>query len=66
MALLLELIKACAILAAAGILGNWFLKEVRAGKQKGLPWYAAYLSPPGLLIIGIVCLLPLWIWWFYR
>ena len=63
MALLLDVFKACAILAAAGILGNWFLKEVRAGKQKGLPWYVAYASPPGLLIIGIVCLLPVLVWW---
>jgi hypothetical protein len=62
--LLLDVIKAVAILAAAGILGNWFLKEVRSGKQQGLPWYAAYLSPPGLLIIGMVCLLPLLVWWF--
>jgi hypothetical protein len=62
--LLLDVIKACAILAAAGILGNWFLKEVRAGKQQGLPWHAAYLSPPGLLIIGMVCVLPVLVWWF--
>ena len=63
MAILLQVVKACAILAAAGVLGNWFLKEVRTGKQKGLPWYAAYLSPPGLLIICIICLLPLLAWW---
>ncbi len=66
MALLLDLIKAGAILAAAGILGNWFFQEVRAGKQKGLPWYAAYLSPPGLVIICIVCLLPVLAWWLYK
>lgn len=66
MALFLEVIKACAILAAAGILGNWFLNEFRAGKKKGLPWYTPYVSPPGILIICIVCLLPVLVWWLHR
>jgi len=64
--LLLDMIKACAILAAAGMLGNWFLTEVRAGRKKGAPWYAAYLSPPGVLIICIVSLLPVLVWWLHR
>lgn len=66
MSLLLDLIKAVAVLVAAGILGNWFLREVRAGKEKGLPWYAPYKSPLGLLIICIALLLPVLAWWLNR
>ncbi len=46
-------------LAAAVILGNWFLTEVRKSKILGRPWYAAYLSIPGIIILLLVVLLPL-------
>lgn len=66
MSLLLDVIKAAAVLAAAGILGNWFLREFRAAKEKGLPWYAPYASPPGILVICIAFLLPVLAWWLSR
>lgn len=66
MSLLLDVIKACAILAAAGMLGNWFLAEVRARRKIGAPWYTAYASPPGILIICIVSLLPVLVWWLHQ
>lgn len=52
------LIQMICILFAAGILGNWYLKEVQRTKRAGKPWYAIYLSLPGLLIIALVFLLP--------
>ncbi|MFW6297355.1 MAG: hypothetical protein ACOC03_02525 [Desulfosalsimonas sp.] len=55
------IIKAVAVLAAAGILGNWFLAEVKKSKIKNEPWYKPYLSPPGLLVIFAV-LLPVIVW----
>ena len=47
------------ILVAAGILGNWYLKEVQRLKRVGRPWYAVYFSLPGLLLIALIFLLPL-------
>jgi hypothetical protein len=41
------------------ILGNWFLIEHKKAKIAGKPWYASYLSPPGVLIMGLIVLLPL-------
>jgi len=58
---LLDLVKIIAILAAAGILGNWFLKEVKQAKMKGSPWYTPYFSVPGILVI-IALLLPILFW----
>jgi len=57
-------IKAIAMLIAAGILGNWFLSEVRNAKTRKEPWYKPYLSPPGLMIIAVVLLLPVLLWLF--
>ena len=53
------IIQLICILAAAALLGNWYLKEAQRLKKAGKPWYAIYLSLPGLLIIGLVILLPL-------
>ena len=47
----MALLKAIPILAAALLLGNWFLSEVRKAKSAGKPWYAPYLTIPGILII---------------
>ncbi|MFP4225537.1 MAG: hypothetical protein ACLFRF_02320 [Desulfobacterales bacterium] len=58
---LLEIAKIVAILAAAGILGNWFLKEVKQAKKMGRPWYTPYFSVPGALIL-IALLLPFLAW----
>jgi hypothetical protein len=40
-----------AILAAASFLGNWFLSELKKARALRKPWYAPYLSWPGLLIL---------------
>lgn len=53
------LIQVICILLAAGLLGNWYLKELQSIKRAGKPWYAIYTSPPGLLIIALIFLLPL-------
>ena len=59
MANLITLIKIIAVLTAAGLLGNWFLSEVKKSKLKGDPGYKAYLSLPGIIIILLVLLLPI-------
>lgn len=51
------LLKAAAVLAAAGFLGNWFLSELKKARAQNKPWYAPYLSIPGLLI-ALAILLP--------
>ncbi len=56
---LITLIKIIAVLTAAGLLGNWFLSEVKKSKLKGDPVYKAYLSLPGIIIILLVLLLPI-------
>jgi hypothetical protein len=48
------IIKMVAILAAATLLGNWFLSELKRARAKGAPWYQPYLTPPGILIILII------------
>ncbi|MCF8094000.1 MAG: hypothetical protein K9J79_01430 [Desulfobacteraceae bacterium] len=58
---ILGIIKAVAVLLAAGILGNWFLAELKKSKMRKEPWYKPYLSPPGLLIYCAL-LLPLIVW----
>jgi hypothetical protein len=58
---LIDIAKIVAILAAAGILGNWFLKEVKQAKRQGKPWYTPYFSAPGILVI-IALLLPILAW----
>ena len=52
----LPLLKAAAVIAAAGLLGNWFLAELRKAKTLRKPWYSPYISLPGLLIILAVLL----------
>ena len=59
-----EALKLAAVLAAAALLGNWFLAELRKARRHNLPWYTAYLSPPGLLILAALAV-PL-IYWLAR
>jgi hypothetical protein len=59
MAKFLPILQVACALAAAAILGNWFLLEARKAKKMGKPWYAPYLSTPGIIILLIVVLLPL-------
>lgn len=63
---LLLILKAVAVLIGASMLGNWFLAELRSAKRKGLPWYTAYMSPPGILIVIVVILFPVLIWILHR
>ena len=58
---LIDILKAGAVLLAAILLGNWFMAELKASRAKGRPWYAAYFSLPGVLII-LAVLLPLFLW----
>lgn len=51
---ILSLLKVIPILIAAIILGNWFLAEVKKSRRSKAPWYAPYVSIPGLLIILII------------
>ncbi|HSO67246.1 MAG TPA: hypothetical protein VLP30_05255 [Desulfatirhabdiaceae bacterium] len=59
---LLLLVKMIAVLIGAGMLGNWFLSELKAARIKGLPWYTPYPSPHGILIVIILFGLPVVAW----
>jgi len=58
---LVYILKIVAPLVAAIMVGNWFMSEVKKARLKGGPWYQAYLSIPGLLII-LAILLPILLW----
>ena len=57
--MIIDLLRMVSVLAAAALLGNWFLKELKKAKQAGAPWYRPYVSPPGLIIILIVLVAPI-------
>ncbi len=59
-----QIIKVIAILSAAALLGNWFLKELQSARRRGKPWFAAYLTPPGILVMLAAIFLPLAAWYF--
>jgi hypothetical protein len=61
-----QIIKMVAVLAAAALIGNWFLHELRASRRLGKPWYSVYLTPPGILILLSAILLPLAAWYLGR
>lgn len=52
-----------AVLIAASFLGNLFLSELKKARALKKPWYAPYLTLPGLLII-IALFIPVVIWIF--
>lgn len=58
----LQLLKLVAVLIAAATLGNWFMAEWRTARAAGKPWYAVYLTVPGILIL-IAIALPVIVWW---
>jgi hypothetical protein len=58
---LIDIFKILSVSAAAAVLGNWFLSEFKKARRRNLPWYAAYLSPPGLLVLASLAL-PLLYW----
>ncbi|MBW2491308.1 MAG: hypothetical protein JRE65_09185 [Deltaproteobacteria bacterium] len=55
------IIKIIAPLVAAILVGNWFMSEVKKARFKGAPWYQAYVSIPGLVIIMAI-ILPIVLW----
>ncbi|MGE5258852.1 MAG: hypothetical protein ACM3KE_19425 [Hyphomicrobiales bacterium] len=61
---LIEAAKLVSVLLGAVILGNWFLSEFKKSRRRNLPWYSAYLSAPGLLILAAL-LVPV-IYWLAR
>lgn len=61
MSLAFKALEAVCVLVAAIIVGNSFLKEVRKAQASKAPWYAPYLSLPGVVII-IVLIVPI-VWW---
>ncbi len=60
-ATLTTIVRIIAPLAAAILVGNWFMSEVKKARFKGAPWYQAYVSIPGLLII-LAILIPVVLW----
>jgi hypothetical protein len=54
----LTILKAIPILVAALFLGNWFLSEVKKARAARKPWWAPYLTIPGILIV-IVLMIPI-------
>jgi len=64
MTLLTQILKMIAVLAAAALLGNWFLSELRAARRSGKPWFAVYLTVPGILVVVAAVLLPIAAWYF--
>ncbi|MGD2009728.1 MAG: hypothetical protein PVG81_01985 [Desulfobacterales bacterium] len=61
MDILKNLLALCAPLLAAVILGNLFLTEVKKARTACAPWYAPYLTLPGLMVLAALCS-PILIW----
>jgi len=55
MEILKNLLVLCAPLLAAVILGNLFLTEVKKARSTRAPWYAPYLTLPGLMVLAALC-----------
>jgi hypothetical protein len=61
MEILKNLLVLCAPLLAAVILGNLLLTEVKKARSTRAPWYAPYLTLPGLMVLAALCS-PILIW----
>jgi hypothetical protein len=61
MDILKNLLALSAPLLAAVILGNLFLTEVKKARTARAPWYAPYLTLPGLMVLAALCS-PILIW----
>ena len=59
---IVQILKIIPILIAAILLGNWFLAELKRANATGKPWYSAYLSIPGLLIMLAILIIPIALW----
>jgi hypothetical protein len=55
MKLLNDIIILAATLLAAITLGNLFLTELRKARERKAPWYAPYLTLPGILVLAALC-----------
>ena len=55
-------LKIIPILLAAFLIGNWFLAELKRANASDKPWYTAYLSPPGLIILLAILVIPIVLW----
>ena len=61
----ISLLKMVAVLIAASLLGNLFLSELKKARVLQKPWYAPYLTLPGLLII-VALFIPVVVWVLQR
>jgi hypothetical protein len=52
-------------LLAAALLGRWFLRDLTMARARRAPWYRAYLTLPGFLIL-LAVFLPVAIWFLRR
>ncbi len=59
---IITIVKMVAVFAAATLLGNMFLDEVRKSNLRKEPWYKPYLSLPGIIVIASTLFLPILIW----
>lgn len=57
------IIKILALLIAAAIIGQWYLSEVKKAKAAKAPWYAPYMTIPGIMVLLIVIGLPILVWY---
>jgi hypothetical protein len=59
---LFEVLRLACVLIAAGLIGNWFMLELKKARAAGKPSYAAYLTAPGILIIVAAVVIPVVVW----
>ena len=62
---LLEALILMGTLALAVFIGKRFTAEVKKARDLERPWYTAYFTLPGLLILLAICL-PIAVWIFRR
>ena len=62
---MLSLVKMAAVLLGGLLLGRMFFGEVKKAKQTGAPWYAPYLTAPGILTL-LALMLPIILWLIAR
>jgi len=55
-------IKIIPILIAAILVGRWFQSEIKHAADSDKPWYTAYISLPGLIILLAVLVVPILVW----
>ncbi len=59
------IIKYVIVFGVAIYLGNWFLKEFKRTQMEGKPFYAGYLTIPGVTII-LAILFPVILWFLKK